>query len=91
MVWWSGLFWCFVLVVPVATLAWHLWQLSIKPRLIPREKIKRMAGELVARYGDDAEEAAFTNEDRAWRRSDTLEQGIWHQVRLELHRRQASH
>ena len=59
--------------------------LAIKPRLIPRERIARMADELRIEYGKAAEEVAFTFEDRAWRRSDTLEQGIWHRVRLELY------
>jgi hypothetical protein len=80
-------FWGLVLAVPVGTLAWHTWQLSIKPRLIPRDKIKHMADELEARYGDDAENVAFTEEDSAWRRSETFQQGLWYQVRLELYRR----
>jgi hypothetical protein len=46
-----------------------------------------MADELEARYVDDAEEAAFTEEDSAWRRSETFQQGLWHQVRLELYSR----
>jgi hypothetical protein len=70
-----------------ATLVWHLWMVAIKPRLIPRERIIRMADELRIEYGEAAEDVAFTYEDRAWRRSETLEQGIWHQVRLELYRR----
>jgi hypothetical protein len=83
----SVVFWGLVLSVPVGTFAWHTWQISIKPRLFPREKIKRMADELEARHGDGAEDAAFTEEDSAWRRSETLQQGLWHQVRLELYRR----
>jgi hypothetical protein len=70
-----------------ATLVWHLWMVAIKPRLIPRERITRMADELRIEYGEAAEDVAFTYEDRAWRRSQALEQGIWHQVRLELYRR----
>ena len=70
-----------------ATLVWHLWMVAIKPRLIPRERTIRMADELRIEYGKAAEDVAFTYEDRAWRRSETLEQGIWHQVRLELYRR----
>ena len=46
-----------------------------------------MADELEARYGVDAEDAAFTEEDSAWRRSETFQQGLWHQIRLELYRR----
>ena len=69
-----------------ATLMWHIWMLAIKPRLIPRGRIARMADELRIEYGEAAEEAAFTFEDRAWRHSQELEQGIWHQVRIELHK-----
>jgi hypothetical protein len=83
----NWLFWCVALAVPVGTLAWHLWELLIKPRLIPRHKIKRMADELEEHHGVLAEDVAFAHEDRAWRRSETAEQGIWHQVRLELYRR----
>ena len=70
-----------------ATLMWHLWMMAIKPRLIPRERITRMADELRIEFGEEAEDVAFIYEDRAWRCSQTLEQGIWHQVRHELYRR----
>jgi hypothetical protein len=87
MAWGSWIFWAVALAVPVGTSAWYVWQLSIKPRLVSRDKIKRMANELEMRYGDGAENAAFTEEDSAWRRSETFQQGLWHQVRLELYRR----
>jgi p-aminobenzoyl-glutamate transporter AbgT len=80
-------FWISALAVPVGASAWYVWQLAIKPRLVPRDKIKRMADELEAQHGDDAEDIAFTEEDSAWRRSETFQQGLWHQVRLELYRR----
>ena len=80
-------FWGLVLVVPLGTFAWHTLQISIKPRFVPRARIRHMADEVEARYGDDAEDAAFTEEDSAWRRSETFQQGLWHQVRFELYRR----
>jgi hypothetical protein len=87
MAWGSLIFWTLVLAIPVGSFAWHRWELSIKPRLVHRDKIKRIADELEARYGDEAEDAAFTEEDSAWRRSETFQQGLWHQMRLELYRR----
>jgi hypothetical protein len=69
------------------TLLWHTWELSIRPRLIPVGNIKAVADDLVAKYGPRAEEIAFIEEDRAWRYSETFEQGKWHRVRRELWRR----
>jgi hypothetical protein len=69
------------------TLLWHTWDLSIRPRLIPAGDIKAVADDLVAKYGPRAEEIAFIEEDRAWRYSETFEQGRWHRVRRELWRR----
>lgn len=69
------------------TLLWHTWDLSIRPRLIPVRDIKAAADDLVAKYGPRAEEIAFIEEDRAWRYSETFEQGRWHRVRRELWRR----
>jgi hypothetical protein len=42
----------------------------------------RLAADLVARYGDRAEEIAFAEEYRAWRYSDVFEQRKWRCVRL---------
>lgn len=65
----------------------HTWQFRILPRRIPPEDIRLLVDELIARHGERAEEVAFINEDRAWRYSDTLEQGKWRRVREELRRR----
>lgn len=65
----------------------HAWQFRIRPRLIPTEKIKLLADGLIAAHGDRAEEIAFINEDRAWRYSDSVKQGKWRRVRLELRQR----
>ena len=77
-------FWVAVLSPAWGTFAWHMWELSIRPRLIPNEKIKRMADELIAKHGGEAAEVASINEDRAWRRSETFEQGMWRRVRKEI-------
>jgi hypothetical protein len=42
---------------------------------------------MIANHGPRAEEIAFIEEDRAWRYSETFEQGTWHRVRRELWRR----
>ncbi|GAB1717964.1 MAG: hypothetical protein NTAFB05_30060 [Nitrobacter sp.] len=80
-------------VVALATLpmwgtpVWHIWELDIRPRLIPAETIQQLADKLVALHGSRAEEMAFIEEDRAWRYSETFEQRKWRRVRHELARR----
>lgn len=74
----------------VGAIGWEVWHGFIRPRLIPRAEIEAIATELVARYGDQAEEIAFINEDRAWRYSDSFEQGKWKRVRFFLNRRATS-
>lgn len=63
------------------------WQGRIRPLFIPRSEIERLADELVTAYGDRAEELASIEEDRAWRYSESVEQGKWRRVRRELQRR----
>lgn len=63
------------------------WQGRIRPLLIPRPEIERLADELIHKHGARAEEIAFIEEDRAWRYSQNLEQGKWRRVRKELERR----
>jgi len=69
------------------TLVWHIWELAIRPRLIPAEIVQQLADKLIALHGPQAEEMAFIEEDRAWRYSETFEQGKWRRVRRELWRR----
>ena len=45
----------------------ELWEAVVRPRLIPAAEIDTLAAATLLRYGDDAEEMAFTTEDRAWR------------------------
>ena len=70
------------------SLAWVIWEGSIRPRLIPASEIEAEARRLLARWGDRAAEIAFIEEDRAWRYSETFEQGRWHRVRLMIDRLQ---
>lgn len=79
------------LVVLIAGLAsFEFWSFRIRPLFIPRAVIDVIADELIARYGPRAEEMAFIEEDRAWRYTDTYEQGKWRRVRRELWRRYRS-
>jgi hypothetical protein len=65
---------------------WELWEGSIRPRLIPRAEINAMSASMLSRFGDRAEEMAFIEEDRAWRYSESFEQGKWRRVRKRIHR-----
>lgn len=71
------------------SLVWVIWEGSIRPRLIPAGEIEAEARRLLARWGDRAAEMAFIEEDRAWRYSETFEQGRWHRVRLMIDRLQS--
>ncbi len=73
---------------------WHIWELYIRPRLIPENEIIEIAENMLAKFGADAEERALIEEDHAWRRSESFEQGTWHRVRLcviQLKRAERSH
>ena len=63
------------------------WQQAVRPMLVPRAEITRIADILSKTYGNAAEEFAGIEEDRAWRYSRNFEQGKWRRVRAELRRR----
>ena len=60
---------------------------SILPRLVPRAEIEAMADAVMRDHSDDPEEWAFIEEDAAWRRSMSFEQGKWHRVRKAIRSR----
>lgn len=60
---------------------WVLWQGVVRPHLIPRGEVERLAALLVERYGERAGEAAFAREYGAWHESDGFAQGKWRRVR----------
>jgi hypothetical protein len=62
------------------SLLWVIWQGQVRPRLIPARKIKTKATELINCHGYNALEMAATEEDRAWRYSNSFEQGYWWRV-----------
>jgi hypothetical protein len=86
-VWWVIVLVC---TAPIwGSLVWLIWEGSIRPRLIPAAEIEAEARRLLDRWGDRAAEMAFIEEDRAWRYSETFEQGRWHRVRLMIDRLQS--
>ena len=87
----SDLVWPIAMAVCTApiwgTLLWHLYELSVRPRLIPKGEVEKLAQETIALYPDDPEDAAFTQEHAAWYRGEPFEQGKWHRVRKALRKR----
>jgi len=65
-------------------LVWEVWAGMVRPRLIPASEINALANSLVSKHGSRAAEVAFIEEDRAWRYSDSFEQGKWRRVRRHL-------
>ena len=83
--WWGGVTLC---LFPIwGALLWELWEGSIRPRFITDAEVDALSTSMLARYGDRAEKIAFMEEDRAWRYSESFEQGKWRRVRRELRRR----
>jgi hypothetical protein len=71
------------------TLLWCVWEGEIRPLLIPNAEIDRLAAEMIARHGHEAEEQAAADEQTAWYNSDATEQGKWRRVRRRIARRGA--
>lgn len=57
----------------------------LKPILIPKSEIERMALDLIDRF-NDPEGAAMIEEHSAWYRSDNFQQGKWRRVRKMIAR-----
>lgn len=66
---------------------WHAWDFRLRPLFVPKTEVDAVVDELIAKHGSRAEKMACIEEDRAWRYSDTYEQGKWRRVRRELWRR----
>jgi hypothetical protein len=54
---------------------------QVRPLFIPKAEIERLARELIAKYPDNPEQAAFNEEYSAWRNSNGFDQGKWKRVR----------
>jgi|GEM_PF-756207 len=76
----------------IGVVLWLIWTDAIKPRLIPRQEIDRVAADIIASF-PDPEEEAFARYERAWYRSDAAEQiycyRVWKAVRKRLARMMA--
>jgi hypothetical protein len=79
--------WIFIGLFVLAIACWEVWQFRIRPMLIPKSKIDAMVDALIVRYGPNAEQMTYGEEDRAWRHSDSFKQGVLRRVRRELWRR----
>jgi hypothetical protein len=79
---WIG-FALFVLFA-IATFAWHTYELYVRPYFVPKDRICLLVLEMRQRIPSDPAEAAFIEEDAAWRRSRTYEQGVWRRVRRQI-------
>lgn len=67
-----------------------IWHDSIKPRLIPREEISRLADDIAVRHPGDPDDAAYRELEAAWWKSDGAEQVKWKRVLKEIRKREAS-
>lgn len=68
-------------------IGWVIYDMEIRPRLIPRDEIEAMADEVMRKHPEDPEEWAFMEEHAAWYRSLSFEQGKRHRVRKVIRRR----
>jgi hypothetical protein len=78
--------WALCLFPIWGSLLWELWEGSIRPLLVPRAEIDALSVAMLVRHADSAEQMAFIQEDRAWRYSDSFEQGKWRRVRKTIER-----
>ena len=68
------------------TLIWFVIELYIRPLLIPKADIERLANELRQSHPTDPVEPAYTEEQNAWYRGETYLQGKWRRIRKLLAR-----
>jgi hypothetical protein len=59
----------------------------IRPALIPKSEIEKLADKIAHRKPVDPDEAAYWEEYAAWHRSESFEQGKWRRVRKLLRKR----
>ena len=72
----------------VLGLGWAVWQGHVRPALIPKHEIERIADEVLAEGHDDPLDVVEGYEYHAWRHSDGFEQGRWRRVRRAILLRQ---
>lgn len=82
-------FFCLLAVsIPLGVAIWTIFTSEIRPLLVPRAEIERLADEILNRFPADPVAAANGKEVDAWMRSDLFRMGLYRRVRLELARRQ---
>lgn len=87
--WWLALKWLVIALAafPIwGALLWVIWDVRIRPHLIPKAEIEAEAKVMLAQWGERAAEMAFIEEHAAWYRSQSYEQGRWHRVRVAIER-----
>lgn len=87
---WLGLKWLSIAVAisPIVLgIGYAIYEGSILPRLVSRKEIEAMADKVMRDHPDDPEGWAFMEEDAAWHRSQSFEQGKWHRTRNAITRR----
>jgi hypothetical protein len=68
-------------------LGWAIWEGHVRPTLIPRATIEALADKVLAESHDDPLDVIEGYECRAWRKSDSFEQGQWRRVWKVVHGR----
>lgn len=71
----------------VLLIGMSLYEDFIRPWMVPRAEIEALVDDVLQNHPDDPEGWAFTEEERAWYRSDGFKQGKWHRVRKALRKR----
>ena len=71
----------------VLGLGWAIWEGQVRPSLITKREIERLADEVLAEDHEDPIEVVEGYEYHAWRHSDGFEQGKWKRVRRAIQRR----
>lgn len=65
----------------IVGLGWAVWQGHVRPALISKREIERMADEVLAEGHDEPLDVVEGYEYHVWRQSDGFEQGRWRRVR----------
>jgi hypothetical protein len=78
--------WAICLFPIWGSLLLELWEGDVRPLLIPRAEIDALSVAMLVQHADRAEQMALIKEDRAWRYSDSFEQGKWRRVRKTIER-----
>lgn len=73
-------------VIFIGLIIWIIWRNAIQPRLIPSNKIFKVADDMIAQYPDPEREALMRHE-YAFYRCDGAKQVYWKRVRKAIWQR----